>query len=556
MPDSTRIYDLAIIGGGINGTGIARDAAGRGFSTLLVEAEDLGGATSSNSSKLIHGGLRYLEYREFRLVRESLAEREVLAVNAPHMVRPLRFVLPHVPDMRPRLLIRMGLFLYDHLARRQVIPGSTAIDLASTPQGAPLHDTYRHGFTYWDCWVDDARLVVINARAAAELGADIRCRTRCLKTQRRDGAWHLHLRDEMTGQTHEAVARGLVNAAGPWVGQVAADVDTGNNIASGAPSSAAPGGTHGAAHGAHGAHGGDIRLVKGSHIVVPKLSGCNGEDAYILQNHDRRVVFILPFEESFSLIGTTDVPYEGDARDAHIDETEIAYLLDAVGRFAKAPPIAADIVWSYSGVRPLYGDDDSVTPAAATRDYHLELEGGGVAGSAGSTNGASTNGASTSSTSGDNGGGEPPLLTVMGGKITTYRRLAEEALNMLEPVLNISGGAWTASVALPGGDLPAKDFSAFVDGLVRAHEHWDRKVIAGLARRHGSRIEDVIGDARDLNDMGQKIASDLYEREAHYMAKYEWAREPEDILWRRTKAGVHLSPEARETAAEILAAML
>jgi glycerol-3-phosphate dehydrogenase len=507
MPEFEHVYDLAIIGGGINGAGIARDAAGRGLSVLLVEADDLAGATSSASSKLIHGGLRYLEYMEFRLVREALAEREVLKSIAPHMVTPMRFVLPHVPAMRPRPLIRLGLFLYDHLASRQTIPGSTSIDLAAAPAGAPLQDAYRHGFTYFDCWVDDARLVVTNARAAAEAGAEVRTRTRCTGAQRHAEHWHLQLRDEATGETLEAAARGLVNAAGPWVGQVAAGTDTGNGKAP----------------------GGGMRLVKGSHIVVPRLAGSSGEDAYILQNHDRRVVFVLPFEEHFSLIGTTDIPYDGDAKEACIDEAETRYLLDAVGRFVKRPPTAADIVWSFSGVRPLYDDNGSASASAVTRDYRLEL---------------------------DDGDGKPPLLTVMGGKLTTYRRLAEEAVKKLTPGLKVRQGAWTSAAALPGGDLPASDFAAFVDGLARQYERWDRRVIAGLARRHGSRVEDVIGDARDLQGMGRQIGGDLYEREVHYMSANEWARKPEDILWRRTKAGVHLSPDERRLALDAVGAML
>ncbi len=505
MPEDGKIYDLAVVGGGINGVGIARDAAGRGLSALLVEAGDLAGGTSSASSKLIHGGLRYLEHRHFRLVRDALKEREVLMACAPHLVQPLRFVLPHVPAMRPRPLIRLGLFLYDRLAHRRTIPGSAGIHLASSAPGTPLRQEYRHGFTYWDCWVDDSRLVVANARAAADLGADVRTRTSCVAAERRDGHWRLRLRDEASGAALEVRARGLVNAAGPWVDRVAGSVDTG---------STAPAGSR-------------MRLVKGSHIVVPRIAGA--DDAYILQNDDRRVVFLLPFEDRFSLIGTTDVPFEGDARGIAIEAAETTYLIDAVTRFLKRPPAAADVVWSYSGVRPLYEDDKSAPASAVTRNYRLELDGGG---------------------------NRPPLLTVLGGKLTTYRRLAEDAVDRLTPHLAIGGRRWTASAPLPGGDLPAADADAYVDDLERRFDRFDREYLVRLFRRHGRVTEDVIGDARSRRDMGRHIGADLYEREVCHMAADEWARRPEDVLWRRTKTGVHLPATEREAAAETLAAML
>ncbi len=505
MPEDGKIHDLAIVGGGINGVGIARDAAGRGLSVLVVEAGDLAGGTSSASSKLIHGGLRYLEHRQFRLVRDALKEREVLMASAPHLVRPLRFVLPHVPAMRPRPLIRLGLFLYDRLARRRAIPGSAGVDLASSALGAPLRREYSHGFAYWDCWVDDARLVVASTRGAAEHGADILTRTSCVAADRLDGHWRLRLRDEATGEALEARARSLVNAAGPWVGRVAGSIDPGTTATA----------------------GNRMRLVKGSHIVVPRIAGA--EDAYILQNDDRRVVFVLPFEDHYSLIGTTDVPFEGDARAVAIDAAETQYLIGAVSRFLKHPPTAADVVWSYSGVRPLYEDDKSAPASAVTRNYRLELEGGG---------------------------NRPPLLTVMGGKLTTYRRLAEEAVDRLAPHLAIAGGRWTASAPLPGGDLPGPDVDAFVDDLARRYDRFDRGYLVRLVRRHGRVAEDVLGDCRGPQDMGRHIGADLYEREVLHIAANEWARRPEDVLWRRTKTGVHLSAAERETAAEALAAML
>ncbi|MYG51210.1 MAG: glycerol-3-phosphate dehydrogenase [Rhodospirillaceae bacterium] len=504
MPEDGQIHDLAVVGGGINGVGIARDAAGRGLSVLVVEAGDLASGTSSASSKLIHGGLRYLEHMQFRLVRDALKEREVLLACAPHLVQPLRFVLPHVPAMRPRPLIRLGLFLYDHLARRRAIPGSAGIDLGSSPLGTPLRREYGHGFSYWDCWVDDSRLVVANARAAAERGADIRTRTSCIGADRLERHWRLRLRDEATGAVLEARARSLVNAAGPWVGRVADSIDTRSAAA-----------------------GPRMRLVKGSHIAVPRIAGADA--AYILQNDDRRVVFLLPFEDRFSLIGTTDVPFEGDAGGVAIDAAETQYLIAVVSRFLKRPPAAADVVWSFSGVRPLYEDDKSAPASAVTRNYRLELHGGG---------------------------GRPPLLTVLGGKITTYRRLAEEAVDRLAPHLAIAGRPWTASAPLPGGDLPASDVAAFVDGLARRHNRFDRGYLARLARRHGRIAEDVLGDARGPQDLGRHIGADLYEREVLHMAANEWARRPEDVLWRRTKTGVHLSAAERHTAAEALAAML
>ena len=505
MPENNKIHDLAIVGGGINGVGIARDAAGRGLSVLVVEAGDLAGGTSSASSKLIHGGLRYLEHMQFRLVRDALKEREAMMACAPHLVQTLRFVLPHVPAMRPRPLIRLGLFLYDHLARRRAIPGSAGVNLAVSPLGAPLLREYSHGFTYWDCRVDDSRLVVANARGAADRGADIRTRTACVAAERLDGRWRLRLRDAATGEAHEAAARGLVNAAGPWVGRVAGSIDTG---------SAAPAGTR-------------IRLVKGSHIVVPRIAGA--DDAYILQHDDRRVVFLLPFEDRFSLIGTTDVPFEGDAGGIAIEPAETKYLIDAVTRFLKQPPAAADVVWSFSGVRPLYDDDKSAPASAVTRNYRLELDGGG---------------------------NRPPLLTVLGGKLTTYRRLAEDAVDRLAPHLAIAGRRWTASAPLPGGDLPAAGVDAFVDDLERRHDRLGREYLVRLVRRHGAIAGDIIGDARSRQDMGRHIGADLYEREVRHMAANEWARRPEDVLWRRTKTGLHLSAAERETAAEALAAML
>jgi len=500
-------YDLAIIGGGVNGCGIAADAAGRGLSVLLAEAGDLGGATSSASSKLVHGGLRYLEHYAFRLVREALGEREVLLAKAPHIIWPLRFVLPHMPGQRPRWMLRAGLFLYDHLYRRKAVPGSAALDLAREPSGRPLKPELTRGFAYWDCWVDDARLVILNAQAAAERGAEILPR-HLVTAVRADGAlWRLMIRSGT--QEREIRARALVNAAGPWVDKVGGLID--------------------------GAAARRLRLVKGSHIVVPRIAGA--EDAYLMQNSDGRIVFALPYEEHFTLIGTTDVPYDGDPAAVAIDESEILYLLDLAGRFFRAPLRRQDLVWAYSGVRPLY-DDQSDNPSAVTRDYHLEL---------------------TASV------GAPPLLTVMGGKVTTYRRLAEEALERLQPHLAGMGPAWTAGAPLPGGDLeesghmvaaPVAAFERFVGRLGQQYPGFDRAFLTRLARRHGARVPAVLGDARNLADMGSLLGPSLTEREVVYLKEHEWASSAEDILWRRTKAGLHLGADERARVMDAIAALL
>ncbi|MEO8651752.1 MAG: glycerol-3-phosphate dehydrogenase [Hyphomicrobiaceae bacterium] len=508
-------YDLAIIGGGVNGCGIAADAAGRGLKVLLAEMGDLGGATSSSSSKLVHGGLRYLEHYAFRLVREALGEREVLLAKAPHIIWPLRFVLPHVPSQRPRWMLRAGLLLYDHLYRRKAVPGSAGLDLTQDPGGAPLKSSLKRGFAYWDCWVDDARLVILNARAAAQRGAEILPRSK-VTAVRADGAlWHLtiHTTGQTAGQDREVRARALVNAAGPWVDAVGATID-------------AAIGVRPERH---------LRLVKGSHIVVPRIAGAN--DAYLMQNADGRIVFALPYEERFTLIGTTDIPYDGEPGTAAIDEDEIAYLLEVTGAFFRQPIARSDVVWTYSGVRPLY-DDQADNPSAVTRDYHLEL---------------------------DAHAGTPPLLSVMGGKVTTYRRLAEEALDRLAPHLPGMGPAWTANAPLPGGDLeqggvlvasPGTAFERFIARLAGERPGFERSYLTRLAHRHGSCVPDVLGDAKNFADMGRRIGPSLTEREIVYLKENEWAMTAEDILWRRTKAGLHLAADERARATEAIAALL
>ncbi len=449
---------------------------------------DLASATSSASSKLVHGGLRYLEYYEFRLVREALAEREVLLAKAPHLIWPLRFVLPHVPGVRPRWMVRAGLFFYDNLYRRKHIPGSSAIDLARDAAGQPLKAAYSKGFTYWDCWVDDARLVVLNAKAARDRGADIWTRTRVVGVNHADGLWRIVL-DDGDGQ-REVRARGLVNAAGPWVETVDSMV-LGNR--------AAPRPAH-------------VRMVKGSHIVVPRVAGA--DDAYLMQGADKRVVFVLPFEERFTIIGTTDIAFSGNPAEVTASAEEEQYLLELAGQFFKAKLSPADVVWRYSGVRPLY-DDARDNPSAVTRDYHLEL---------------------------DAGGGQPPRLSVYGGKVTTYRRLAEEALAKLIPQLGVPAGpAWTAGAALPGGDMPVDGFEAFLADLVRRYPAFEGNHLRRLARRHGGLVGAVMGDAKTPAGMGEHLFGGLTEREVAYMKSDEWVRSAQDVLWRRTKLGLHAS---------------
>ena len=495
------IFDLAIVGGGINGAGIAADAAGRGLKVILAEKSDLASATSSASSKLIHGGLRYLEHYEFRLVREALREREVLLAKAPHIIWPMRFVLPHVPGIRPAWRIRAGLFLYDNLYWRDKMPGSRAVDLTADPAGRPLRPDLKTGFSYWDCWVDDARLVVLNARAAADRGAEILTRTRVAAAVPEGDLWKIVLQGE--GGAREIRARTLVNAAGPWVGGIDALV-SGN--ARHRPTAR-------------------VRLVKGSHIVIPRIPGA--DDAYLMQSADKRVVFVLPYEENFSIVGTTDIVYDGDPGEVAITCAEEDYLVALAGQFFSKPLARADIVWRYSGVRPLY-DDASDNPSAITRDYHLIV------------------------TADDT----PPKLSIYGGKVTTYRRLAEEALQRLGRYLPGMRPAWTEKGALPGGDIPGGDFEACLTALGRQFSGHDPVHLRRLARRHGCLTAAVIGDAKDIAGMGRHFGHGLTEREVLYMKQHEWARSPDDVLWRRSKTGLHLDPGQRNVAVDAIARLL
>ncbi len=487
--DEGRQYDLLVVGGGINGAGIARDAAGRGLSVMLCEQDDLGGHTSSASSKLIHGGLRYLEYYEFRLVRESLIERERLLEIAPHIIWPLRFVLPHVPTLRPAWMIRIGLFLYDHLdmGKRKLLPGSEGVDLRRHPAGAPLVPELTKGFVYSDAWVDDARLVVLNAMDASERGARIRTRARCVSAARDAGQWTATLRSTIDGGETSVRARCLVNASGPWVSAFLDDaVQLGRHL--------------------------DIRQVKGSHIVVPKLF--DHGYAYIFQNTDKRIVFAIPYEHAYTLIGTTDLDYDGDPAAVAATEAEIRYLCDLANRFFRKKIAPGDVVRSYSGVRPLV-DDNAADVSAVTRDYVLDLD----------TDGA-------------------PLLSIFGGKITTFRKLAEEAVDTLAPVLGVREPAWTSKGApLPGGDIANADFDAFLADFRGAYPWLPPDLSYRYARAYGTRAARFLEGADGLDGLGEHFGGELYTAEVDYLVRDEWAVTAEDILWRRSKLGLVVSPD-------------
>jgi glycerol-3-phosphate dehydrogenase len=481
--------DLLVIGGGVNGAGIARDAAGRGLSVLLVEKDDLGAHTSSSSSKLIHGGLRYLEHYEFRLVAEALAEREVLLRVARHLVWPARFIMPHVPELRPRWMIRTGLFLYDHLARRASLPGSRAVRLDVPPYNAGLRPQLKHGFSYSDCRVDDARLVIVNAMDARQRGATILTRTECLSARREGDGWRVVL-----SGGRDVRARAIVNAAGPWVKQVL-------NERLGQPSREG------------------VKLVKGSHIVLPQLYP--GDHAFILQNDDRRVVFMIPYGDKHTLVGTTDVAVEGDPGPAQASDAEAAYLCRAVGRYLAKTVEPAQVAWRFAGVRPLY-DDGTSDPSAITRDYTLRV---------------------------DEAGGTAPVLSVYGGKITTYRRLAEHVMQKLAPYFPGMKGEWTAREALLGGDFAGGNREQARDAFFARYRGLPLDVLRGLFRRHGMLAYEVLGASTSIADLGTDFGAGLYAREVDYFIEREWARDADDVLWRRTKAGLHLDPGQREAVA-------
>lgn len=489
------VYDIAIIGGGINGCGIARDAAGRGLSVYLAEKSDLASGTSSASTKLIHGGLRYLEHYEFRLVREALSEREVLWQIAPHIIRPLRFVLPHHKDLRPAWLIRLGLFLYDHLGGRKLLPASCGVDLKTDPVGSPLNSRFSHGFEYSDCWVEDARLVVLNAMDARDNGARIETETEVTAVHRTEQHWKVETRNCRSGKRETVRARTLVNAAGPWVLDVIKNRLSTEN-------------------------GSGIRLVKGSHIVVPRVF--DHDRAYIFQNADGRIVFAIPYENDFTLIGTTDVDFTGDLDRVSADEDEVRYLCDAASDYFQDTVSPTDVVWSFSGVRPLY-DDGASAAQKATRDYVLKVEG---------------------EPSG------PALLNIFGGKITTYRRLAEDALARLSPWLGTTDKSWTGNASLPGGDFP-------VDGHEKVYQHLKENspsVPDGVARRwvrtYGTRADLIAPDVHSEDALGIHFGAGLYACEVEYLIRHEWAVTADDILWRRTKLGLHLKDQERDRLAQ------
>ena len=495
----SKVYDLLVVGGGVNGVGIARDAAGRGLSVLLAEMDDLASATSQWSTKLIHGGLRYLEHYEFRLVAESLAEREVLLAQAPHLIEPLSFVLPHEPHLRPAWMIRAGLFLYDRIGGRTSLPRSFGVDLCGSRWGAGLKRAFRTGFVYADARVDDARLVVLTAVAARGKGAEIRTRTRLDGAARDGGAWRARLSGP-AGAVEEVRAKAIVNVGGPWVAKVLATV-------SDAPT------------------GASVRHVKGSHIVVPRV---HAEDhAYILQNADKRIVFVIPYQGAYSLIGTTDVPVSEFER-PEISERETDYLLALANTYLERPLSRADVVWSFSGVRPLY-DDGKSDPSSITRDYVLKLDAGA-------------------------GAAEPPVLSIYGGKLTTYRKLAEAALAALKPHFPAMPGPWTERDTLPGGDLPGRDRAAWIAELARRYPALPPAQVAALARRHGSRATAVLGDAKTAADLGRDFGHGLTEREVDWFVREEWAAGAEDVLWRRTKAGLGMDAAGRDALAAHLGA--
>ena len=506
MADSA--VDLFIIGGGINGTGIARDAQGRGLTVKLAEMSDLASATSSASTKLFHGGLRYLEYFEIDLVKKALIERETLLKAMPHISWPMRFVLPYHKDMRfesttpasrllrifmpwmrgrrPGWMIRLGLYAYDHLGGREILPGTKTVNLKSDPAGAPLDDKFERAFEYSDCWVEDARLVALNARDARERGATILVRTRVLSVERDGNLWRIETLDLMTGGRHTHLARGIVNAGGPWVEEIVRGVARLNTSEG-------------------------IRLVKGSHIVTKRLF--DHDKCYFFQGKDGRIIFAIPYETDFTLIGTTDQEYEGDPSKAKCTDAEADYLVSFMNEYLKKDISRKDVVWTYSGVRPLY-DDGAKSATAATRDYVLSLD--------------------------ENG---PPILSVFGGKITTYRKLAEQAMAKLDPFFETKKGDWTAGVALPGGDFQVVDFDALVASLNKEFgfltPFWARR----LVRAYGTDAWLILGSAKSAEDLGEDFGATLTDAEVKWLVANEFARSADDIVWRRSKLGLRMSKE-------------
>lgn len=486
-----RIADLLIIGGGINGTAIARDAAGRGLSVILCESQDLAEGTSSKSSKLIHGGLRYLEYLEFRLVREALAEREILMRTGPHVVWPQEFILPHTADLRPAWFVRLGLFIYDHLGGRRSLPGCRGVDLSRESVGDPIRATFKRAFSYWDCRSDDSRIVALNAVAARESGAEILTRTAYVSSKFQDGVWRITLRNQRTALEHEVHARIIVNAAGPWANGVLRklyDVKVKESV----------------------------RNVKGSHIVLPKIY--EGDHAYFLQHHDKRILFVIPYERDFTLVGNTDVAFDGDPTAVEISPEEAEYMCSICSRYFKKRVDPADIVWTWSGLRPLF-DDGQDNISAITRDYALRTyrtrEGG-------------------------------PILSIFGGKITTGRQLAESAMKELRKFFPSIGPSWTHNTPFPGGDVPGNDFDGFVQRVIEQYPSLPSTLVQDYVRRYGTRALSVLRSVKDVRGLGRSFGGGLYEREVRYLMQEEFALTADDILWRRTKLGLRVPKEGAQ----------
>jgi glycerol-3-phosphate dehydrogenase len=480
-------YDLLIIGGGVNGAGIARDAAGRGAKVLLVEKDDLASHTSSSSTKLVHGGLRYLEHFEFRLVRESLIERERLLKSAPHIIWPLRFVLPHDEGLRPKWMLRLGLFIYDHLGGRKILPPTKTVDLRQGQHAGFLQERLTHGFEYSDCWVEDSRLVVLACMDARERGADIRTRTECTGLERGAQHWTATLKSTAGEQT--VTAHKVVNAAGPWVDAVLgkANPDTVHQ---------------------------NLRLVKGSHLIFPKLF--EGDHCYIFQNKDNRIIFAIPYERDFTLIGTTDQGFEGDPSGIDISPEESAYICDAANEYLQTAITPALAVSSYAGVRPLY-DDKSADNSTVTRDYVFELDEG-------------------------DDGNAPAILSIFGGKITTFRKLAEHAIAKLG---GLGGEAWTAEANLPGGGFDPRETQGFIEECSAKYPFLQHAAIERLVRAYGSRIDEALDEAQSMDDLGEHMGGNLYACELEYLVAQEFAVNAEDVLWRRSKLGLHLDDAAK-----------
>lgn len=482
----SEVFDVFVVGGGINGCGIARDAVGRGYSVYLAEMDDLASGTSSAASKLIHGGLRYLEHYEFSLVRESLSERERLWAMAPHIIWPMRFVLPHNEGLRPRWLLRLGLFIYDYIGGRKKLPPAKTLNLRTHETGRPLKSHFKTGFEYSDCWADDARLVVLNARDAADKGASINTRTKVVKAQRQDGNWAITVEHLGSDERETIYARMMINAAGPWVDHVLSGVE-----------------------GHHGNR--NVRMVKGSHVVVNKIFA--HDKSYIFQNKDGRIVFAIPYQDKYTLIGTTDEDYEGDPSEVSISSDELNYICSAASEYFQKPVERSQVVWAYSGVRPLY-DDGASKAQEATRDYVLKLH---------------------------DADGEAPLLNIFGGKLTTFRRLAEEVLEKVDDAIGPKGNAWTAGTTLPGGDFPMERYDQQVQKLRADYAFLSPGHAARLVRLYGTKAWQILGGATALVELGANFGADLTAREVDYLMAVEWAQTVEDILWRRTKLGLELN---------------